>query len=361
MSIIKTIALLFCGAGLVFSCSNEQNKGCHTLEDVDYIKRFPKEIKTDVYIEDRYDLTGAISLFIDDSILYVAKMGAEHYIYAFDIDAGNLIGSFLKNGNGPGELLAVPALSISSLKKDNGLVFSIIDGRGHLLDINFSESLKKGKTVLVGTEDVPTSNLMHCIKLDDRYGIYCTTLKPRFTGINRFIYYNGEQTSIPPLEELNKNVINKEGDSFLFNLVGVMANCNTRLNRMVEVSIYLNTIHLYDVDGPFAKTICMGKQLSDIEALEEAGPTGMKTINGYMMTFRDFFAILHQDKEDEKSVCIFDWEGKPLGKIYVDSGIDSFDIDVKRGKLFALKNATEELLIYDIRELGAIVINQERV
>lgn len=361
MSIIKKITYLFCGACLVFSCSDEQSKGCHTLEDIDYINRFPKEIKTDPSIEDRYDLTGAISLFVDDSILYVAKMGVEDYIHAFDKDTGSLIGSFLKNGNGPGELLAIPTLSISSFKKDNGLVFSIIDGRGHLLDINFSESLKNGKTILVGTEDVPTSNLMHSIKLNGGYGVYCTTLKPRFTGINRFIYYNGEQTSIPPMDELNKSVISKEGDSFLFNLVGVMANCNTKLNRMVETSIYLNTIHLYDVDGPFAKTICMGKQLSDIRALEEAGFAGMKPINSYMMTYPDFFAVLHQDKEEEKSVCVFDWEGKPLGKIYVDPGIDSFEIDVKRGKMFALKNATEELLIYDIRELGGIVINQERV
>ena len=367
-SILLTIILL---AG--FSSCSDRNRsktegdsqeqvvgnGHQTFADLDYINGFPKELKVTASPDERFDMVGTYTFFLEDTVLFVSKSRTSDLIYAFNKDNGRLIGSFLKKGNGPGELLSTPALSISSFRKDGGnLIFSFFDDKGHVLDVDFSESLRKGRAVIKGSEDLAGNEVMHCIKLADGSGTYITTLKPNLTGIQRYISRNGEEVNIPFMEELNKNSI-KGGDGFLFNLVGVHANCNLRLNRMVEAFIYLNTIHLYDVDGPFSRSLSFDRKLSDTEVLEQNGVMKMKKINYCLMVYRDFFAVLHEDSGN-KFVCLFDWDGKPLARILVDPEIEYFDIDVKDGQLFGFCNEDETLRIYDIKQLGSLVYLQGR-
>ena len=123
--------------------------------------------------------------------------------------------------------------------------------------------------------------------------------------------------------------------------------------------IYLNTIHLYDVDGPFSRSLSFDRKLSDTEVLEQNGVMKMKKINYCLMVYRDFFAVLHEDSGN-KFVCLFDWDGKPLARIQVDPEIEYFDIDVKDGLLFGFCNEDETLRIYDIKQLGSLVYLQGR-
>lgn len=362
----KSIAIILILSIITQSCGNNSAK--KSLECSSYIESFPHFVKLSDPIDLKYELTGVRDIFIDKDILFVSRRSGEGFIHALNKETGESLGSFLYGGNGPGELLSPPFFSMSSLYgEDNHPVFNFYNGRGKIISVDFASSLEKKNTTVISTTDIEEEGfLMHVIALPgtDDY-VYCTTTVAKMTGIERFIHTPHGRITPPVMEKLNNKRIQTENDGFLFNLVGTHVGYCPNKKRIVESSLYLNSINIYDIEDGYSKTLYQGERPISIEKAEEGGVAGMKQINLCMKTYPDFFAVLSDNTHLENGgkgygIYVYDWEGQPIMGIQIENEVTTFEFDVFSGSLFVYNSSTETLKKYDAAEIKDIVRTSRR-
>ena len=349
ISIVSLVFLIGC------SGSGENSSGnTIALGEVKYIQSFPKEVRASKPREIRLDNPGALDIVVHKGIIYTSGGTSPKVINGYDANNGRYLGCFFSVGNGPDELLYSPYLCMcTSYEKDGHLVYDLNDGKNHLLTVDFTESLACGKAEIISSRDLSMS-VMHCLGLPGHEEVYGSYVNPKRTGFDRFLLGSEGPVTIPAMDRLNDGRIKREGDGFLFNIVGFHAGYNVTLSRILEVSIYLNTIHLYDLSGEFARTVCIGKRMNDIDKIEDAGLQGMNEIFMKVMSYPDFFAVLSDEsvrtgeKGAGQSILVFDWEGNALVKVDMDRKITAFAFDLDSNKLYAYDQDKTGLWIYEL-------------
>jgi hypothetical protein len=135
---------------------------------------------------------------------------------------------------------------------------------------------------------------------------------------------------------------------------------NDKNGRIVEAPIGLNYINIYSLDGSFAKTICMDKELNNITNIQNTEETDRIYTFANLRVYDDFFGVVYIN-EDEltyqtgrkklPSILLFDWDGNPFVELKLDHHIQSFDIDLLTGELYTLDRDFEEFYKYDIKNI----------
>lgn len=325
-----------------------------SLSSIEYVKKFPLDISPKrVPLTANYDLIGARDLLVQDSIMFISYNRPNTMISAFDITGGNELGSFLNKGNGPSEVLSLANLDyVQNL--NNRLMISVPDGKNKILEIDMLNSITLGYPDVPRTIDISADGfVMHAMPIPKRNMVYCTTLNDNMSGIRRFFTDGEEESSIPAMDKLNESHLDIANDSFMFNLLGVYVGYCQPAERIVESSIYMNSIHLYDMDGTFAKTLCIGNQLTDIGQIEKGGIEGMQMQMYGLNVYDDCFAVLYNEmpkgqNAGQKSVLLFNIDGVPVARFRLDSDASAFDFDRKSGVLYTYDSQTEVMNAYDI-------------
>ena len=119
-------------------------------------------------------------------------------------------------------------------------------------------------------------------------------------------------------------------------------------------------MNLYSIEDSFAVTICMDKELSNINEIIKQNKAERLYTFANVQVYDSFWGVVYIGEEEKTyqlsrkkkpAIYLFDWEGKPLAEIKLDRHITSFDIDFNHGELYTLDVHTDEFLKYDIRNL----------
>lgn len=124
--------------------------------------------------------------------------------------------------------------------------------------------------------------------------------------------------------------------------------------------IGLNHINIYSLDGRFQKSLCLGKNLDNIDKIQEKKRAVRLYTFADLRLFDDFFAVLHINEEEamyqtnrqkKPTIMLFDYNAKPLMEIKLNHHITSFDVDFRKGELYTFDVHSDEFYKYDINDV----------
>jgi len=353
LALMATGGLVGCGAR-----DSDQDNSL-VFAPVRYVKDFPREVKLSGKEAVDPDVIGINDFAIYDSVIVFSTAGLEHLWFFNALPSLNPLGSFLKTGQGPFEFVRPPSVgSNTSFKRENGDLCAYIYDfyRGKILNMNVDRSIKnKNLEISVFMDSVPPY-LSDVVVVDDST-FYARELNADHTAKIRFVERNGKRTHPDFLERINSVRISKDED---FNILSAGTGFNPVSARIVEKPIGLNFIHVFSLDGSFARTICPGTAVDNIAKIERTKWEDRIYTFADLRLFDNFFGILQID-EDRKTnqtgrkklpnLLLFDWDGNPLARWKLDHHITMFDIDMLNGHLYTFDVHSDEFFRYDAREV----------
>lgn len=326
-----------------------------SFDDVTYVSDFPKRVELDEGNLIDLDLMGCVDFFGNDSVLVFKMMGLEKHwkvCSIFDLSEGM---ELLKKGNGPDEFVNMPGDEYFRQDENVCQVWSSDDRK--IYQIDFSASLKEGNLHLDTTFRVPIDEMvLNCASIND--SSFFTVLY-QFNSYRRCLLKEGDLQDLEHLKVINDVHIYKD-----LNSMAAIRRYEKSQNKVVEALLHLNQINLYSLDDEtFAKTICVGKSLTDLGRIDNSSKRSWVKYYGDVFTTSEYFAALYfnasrkeflSGKVQETDIQVYDWDGNPLLNITVPYQIESFFIH-RNKDLYVLstKGEEERLFKYDLGDLLA--------
>jgi len=307
---------------------------------------------------DVIDVIGIRGIHIhNDSLLFLSTIHRDSLWVVVQLPSYDILGSFLTIGQGPYEFLHTPWVSSNTriFEVDDEIFANIYDfGRARMMQVNISKTLKADRLYMSVLESSFPRGIFSIIDLGHNKFFY-RQVNNDATAQLRFIRYNDSISTPPVLESLNRAKIDPRED---INILSVMTKMNPHNNRFIEMPVSLNYFNIYDLDGSFAKTICIGNRLDNIGRIQSQRFRDRRQTFKDIRVFEDFFGIVLIDETTKTmqtvrrslpSILLFDWEGNPLAKLQLPRFITSFDIDFRNGSLYTFDYHTDEFYRYNIR------------
>ena len=327
--------LLWMGGMISLACSSSNPSDAQCLSEVTCVTAYGSTKKLEAKVMDLDELTGALDIRVFDDYLLVSTMSSTGCVHVYDRETLQFHGCFLNKGDAINEILFSPFFNHMSRFGDELILFN---GKKNLIAWNVSESVAQGTTVS-RVWDSTTYEPMHTFVIFvaiDKQCFLCKEVNKDITGQDRFILKDGERIILPAQERLNRVTTSTPRDSWKQNLVGGVEAYSPENHLIVEGSTHLNSIHIYDLDDKFSKTICIGKRLDRISKIEHLSDASMPTTCLTTNAYRDCFAVLYLgatalDEEllhvTKPQILVFDWDGNPKACYKLPVRIQSFDID----------------------------------
>ena len=342
------------------SCTRPQSGNHLAFQDVSFVKTFQEEIAPQKAIPVHLDQIGLKDFKIVDSLMLTSSRKGDssgNMIGAFSLKSLKRKTSFLKMGKGPEEILHSPSfISVSMSNANDSVRMHLLNGRGGVLSINLCQSLKEGRlNCSIEDDGIPEELMQSWIRRGPKEYI-CAGLDESTMCRNRYILRNGVKAYSKNQEILNSARFKSNmDDGFSFNALSAMMAYSPKTGRVVEAQLQLNEINIYSLDGQFAKTVCVGKKLDDIDETAALDMADKKIEYQNLKTYPSFIAALYlgtnrKEKELFRRVLpviqIFSWDGKPLCRIALQHQASSFDFDLKNKTLYTLDSADDSMYEY---------------
>ena len=296
----------------------------------------------------------AIDILVQDSLLIFSRYAGEYSLAAVNKNTIEDRGAFIRRGRAPGEVTDLIPLGAVSLERQDGVCrMGYRDATGQWVFVDLFASFAAGNPQILGTEAVPTDFQQVFEKEYLGFGRFLgENLVDRQTRYERSIQGGGLGKEITPaMERLNRASVVSENSGLLFNVLGTVFGYNPEIGRMVEASTILNTIHLYDIEGSFARTLYLGERPEDLDAriseYQQADDLRKLFRATCVRTFPGFFAVMNHDA----SLNLFNWSGKLLQAVRLEVPAQQFDLDLDGGGLYTLDYQTETVWRFDITSI----------
>jgi len=349
---MKKAVLALLSIAIISGCRQNDPASFMAFRDVIQAKEFPVKVTLKNAEKVPISTIGAKDIRIQDSLLFIAANRDSGFISIFSLPSLERKGSFIKKGNGPGELLFFPFFSNVSFCNEGGnMIISLFDARGKSFNFYVNESMKDGTSCISSGIQLPSAQIMTCYDLGNGR-FFCRSLSGNMDAQRRYIHEETGDIETQAMGRLNKAVVPKSSDGLLFNALSSFTQINHEKMIAVEASTMMNTINVYKIDSLFAKTICIGKKVDKIKDICKDGAAGLKQKNFDLKTYENGFGVLNSDGESNspKSVLLFDWECRPVAKFELTNAASAFDIDWINHALYTYDMASETLLKYDISD-----------
>lgn len=340
------------------------------FEQVEFVDDFPmNETLSGGELLD-LGLLGALDVRVHDSLLILTTQDNMGQWSFFALPETRPLGKYLVRGRGPNEFLSLPWVSDADFFTDGGEQMASIYNfdSGKLLYMNMTRTLRDG--VLSMTEAASLEPSLFTVRRVDGKTIFCEAMNDREGREERSIV--GDTTHREALEMLNSAKVGYDVEDGVtdmdnINVIGKHTIVKPGARRVVETGLLLNRLNIYDLEGDFRKTVCVGA--ADLESIAEVCRIDRRErtwVYSITRAYPDFFVVLNTNYAslDEMlgtvpspmpALLFFDWEGKPLARITADRRFATYDIDLKTGMLYTLNDGTEEVFRYDIGAvLGAL-------
>ena len=339
---------------MAFSCSDDS---VSLGKDV-VVKAFPEHFDLGGGEPLETDFRGLVDIKVHGKEVYCMTMDPTGLIGAIDLDQPQSWTRFLRMGNGPLETLAPIPFHTMLFQEgpDGDLLADFYDMKKGIIRVNLSQSLRQGSLAASRTGDLPSGlSGTAGLTLLDTDTFFFQHPSPDSRRVIRGLWKSGEWFT-PAQERLNSFSLT-ESDSFMFNLFMTMPGYDPTRERIVEASSLQNTIHLYDLHTPYARTVHVYERAKGIGDLEESGPEGLKSSFKKVLAFPSFFAVLYSGDSLYKPVgqnprvLFFDWEGRPLAEAAPACAGTTFDIDLSGKKLYLADQKSEAIRVFDLSKV----------
>lgn len=328
------------------------------FENIEYIKTFPK---TFVLENDSLVNTGKIGIRdikICDTLMLISSVDSGGLISVFNTRSGHMSPSFIRQGNGPGEILYVPFFSnVNTIRKDNRTRIQLSDGKGGMIEWTLQDSSNNIPEVKTVETSLPQNSFCYIYISDTTY--LCKDVSAEADRQIRYLMTNGQKRTTESLDKLNRLSIPVKRDGYLFNILSTFSGYSPKHDIVVEASIMLNMIHMYSLNRDFEKTICYGSKADNIDQICMAGMKGLKENFARLNLYDDFFAVMYSGKKEYSlsakeplpKILFFDWQGSPIMELQLKMPASVFDIDLYSKTLYTLDRKNEIIRKYDISKI----------
>jgi hypothetical protein len=331
------------------------------FDDVKYVEDFPATFQLDEPQHILEDVIGIRGIKLIDSIMLVGTSETIGLWKFYSLPSYRFLGKFLNQGNGPTEYLFPPYPSQSTfIYGDSSLVAYIRDSqRGYVISMDITESIKNQKFEYTKL-DINIPNFVLVSTTIDSNTFIAKEITDDFTQQIRYVIEDGAKDTLDIFSALNEARVSPGEDH---NILATTIDYSHSKQLVLEMSVMLNYLNLYNLDGSFAKTICYGDKIMSIKDVEQVAKFDrIETFCGSAI-FDNFFGVMwggNTKLEEQmmtgkpRSILLFDWEGNPLAEIKLkDKYATSFDIDLINGKLYTASYLSDELLCYDVADILA--------
>lgn len=326
------------------------------FDNVDYVSEFPKQVELEKINPIDLDLMGCVDFFGNDSILVFKKMNMNYHWEVYSFPNLNKKMDLLKKGNGPNEFTNMPSNEYFFQNGNLCQVWSSNERKVHYID--FSKSLKTGQLQIDTIYKLPIKGAaLNCVSISD--SSYFVVLN-QFDSYRRCILNGNEFRDMEHLKSLNSVKISKD-----LNSMAAVRHYDKSQNKVVEAYLHLNQINLYSLDNnSFAKTICVGEQLTDLGRIDDKSKYKWVKYYGGVFTSHDYFAALYfkasrkdffEGRIEKTDIQVYDWSGKPLLNITIPYQVESFFIHMDKD-LYVLSTLGKEEYLYKY-DLGDLLLN----
>ncbi|MBO4917828.1 MAG: hypothetical protein J5374_08110 [Bacteroidales bacterium] len=341
-------------AFIAVSCSGNYAR----LGKEQVIRGFPKEHDLARIIICEAEVPGIVDIKHLGNRLYCMTMRPDGLITALDDKTLEPCGKpFLHMGNGPLETLAPIPFRQMFFHKEEGCVLADFFNMGNrLIRLNFSLSESEGKDVGQSLGDVPEGLVSRAplSMLEDSVYFFQSPMDQK--SVQRGLWQDDKIRYTPAQERLNSFSL-RDPDPFMFNIFFSAFAYSPEKRRFVEASTMQNTIHLYDLEGPFAKTLSINGPVRDYHTMTEDGMEGISLHSQAVQSFSDFFVVLYCEHPlsnpsgQNPSLLCFDWEGNPLMRINLPLPVTAFSINDECSVLYCMDQSTERVVALKVDEL----------
>jgi len=343
---------------LLCGCSQELSQKYIKCNEVKYITDFPKEINASDPIRIDADLRGCVNFLLADSFFVLSNSG-DYLWHLIPVNNPKNFIPAIRTGHGQNELVYAPT-SIVFVKDSLGARLEFFDSdKSRLLSmpLDIKKDEKPGFNVAYQIDDNVRKNFSDVYSLPDSsyFGI-------EFVGFNMYrrnLFKNGKWSQIKGTGNLDSIKTNED-----INVIGSVICLNRTKSIVAEAMICLNQINLYSLKEEKSLTLCVGKEMMNVEAVEKAGRSKRPVSFNKIVAKDNYFAALYIGTDSKSyelnngksEIMIFDWEGNPKLKIKIPYIVTSFDIS-SDGKLyvFSCEGKEETLAFYKITELKDIL------
>jgi hypothetical protein len=337
-----------------------------TLDSIDYVTEFPHTYILEDFRDVNTEVIGYYNFCIIDSFLIFSTTDGDGFWSFVSLSNKNILGQFLKRGQGPDEFLFSPDVeTATNFFKYNGKHFAAIydSQKGKVYKMDIDETLRSRELSISIMKDSIPPFLFNFVMLDTTKFL-CKAVNNEATQQLRYFRKNNIKGSSPNLEKLNSATIKAGSD---INIVSTMTKYSQKYNIIVEMPVMLNYLNFYSPDENFGKTICIGNKLNNIEIIQNTNfPEVMETFFDLRL-YNDFFGVLfvNEDKFSKEtgrkktpSIFLFNWQGNPIAELKLNRHLTSFDIDFNKGLLYGLDYVKEDFFQYDINGILKVLINK---
>ena len=337
-----------------------------------------------VYVEDEYPVTweltegdtldipvlGVSDFVIKDSLLIVSNNDNAGRVTVLSLDGKTVLGKFLREGRGPGEIVSFNGVSMTQFShRDGHLTACWTDYAGTLVEWDVTASLRNGLSE-VATRDLELDGspwLLEALPIGDRGYLIAVAGEDKNT-IKRFVLSQDGKTEVtPPLERLNRVEVRStaqgsgrvagSGNMVVFSVPGFNSISgdyaySPERGLVVEAERTRNSLSIFSIDGDYARTVCIyGKSIDDVSDVDVGNDRERLTLRP--KAFPGSISALHwlREPEVELYVRLYGYDGEPLAEIPLPKGCIFYDFDISGGCLYVLVSGQELLIRYDVSGL----------
>ena len=344
---MKAISIFIIFVTLFTSCSEKNNENMLASS----FASFKKLKSTQIHINKSIVLKDPFELFLlHDSIMVFNEYQGEYLLTAININTGNLLFSFARNGRGPDEFFPPIFCNYANHKLDiyEKIQFSFVE-YNYIYPDSFSQRKKIsnlpnefGKVVKLSDSLYVGTGRFH----ENRLGLYDIKSK----NLTTYCDY-------PKIQSLNK-LTNKEkymffqGDIIVNSMQTkiVIGSFNTGLLEFYEIANHnkiVNFKNFYSINPDKIKIMNhSSSNVLDVKASRES-PCGIADVQStnnfvYALFSGKTYKGYYQKGGLGNIVLRFDWNGKPIDYFILDKYIRTFCISKNDSLIYAVSSASGE-------------------
>lgn len=342
-SIISLICLV-----LVFSCSRSgilNDVPVSYLRPVESITAVPDTSSRNAFTE----VGNCIDIqIVNDSIMICQDQATDsdpYFFKAFSTDSHRYLGSFIRKGRGPGEMISP---RMASLPCNVSALYLTDNSEGTVSIIDVARSIESGMADTIGSGGLSPEMIDWCPVHDN--GRFVLELQS-----DRMVYSVFEDEKIlhsfAPYGELS-------GETYATHLSSILLN-NFTGGIVAEVMLFLPQINLFDTSLGTVRSIASDKSYRNWKSMLDC-MIGPDTVQYYMaatcsskyifaaykgMTLKDMMS-----NGSGTSIHIFDWEGKFIRSIQVEEDIREMTFDESNNQLYGIDKSSGNIVRYNLQD-----------
>lgn len=330
------------------------------VHEIDY-KNKTQDVISGRFID---EIVGASNIVVFDTLIMVHTLNPDGQLLVYSSNTLELLGSFCKKGRAKNEFIRASVATEQAYYRNGHVILVVFDVPDTFKEVDITESIKKGVTVVVSTEQCSSMANSEMMVLGNNYASRYEFVRNIYDGDE----YSEDITKVPTRYSVYKNgkkkdlkffrkIMNSDVQNKTLPYIGSLYKHPER-NLVVQSFQRMDYLLFMDFDRNDFFAIHQTGSLSfkDNFKYKEDSNTALFFTDGASSS--DYLMILYRQgdytlKETAGNwlpeLLVFDWDGNYITGFKLDRKVRSIEYDEKHKVLYALGGPTwESLYAYDL-------------